>query len=131
MTIRNMEAFTNSLWDWAILDGCFGSTRIRPTDIDGLVERNGKFLMLEAKGMGVAIPFGQRITFDSLVSTGVFTVVVVWGTPGNVQHVQVWPDEVRAAGREELRAIVSSWFRKANNCRNLQEVTSGISTHED
>ena len=29
MTIHNKEAFLQGLWDWAILDGCFGNTRTR------------------------------------------------------------------------------------------------------
>jgi hypothetical protein len=41
MTINKLDAYVAGLWDWVCLDGCFGDTKIRPTDIDGLVERRG------------------------------------------------------------------------------------------
>ena len=66
MTIKNLEAFVENLWDWGFLDECFPGTRIRVTDIDGLVERNGHFLLIEAKSPGKDIPTGQRILFDRL-----------------------------------------------------------------
>ena len=31
MTINDPEAFCAGLWDWAILDGCFGDTAIMPS----------------------------------------------------------------------------------------------------
>ena len=49
MTINDPVKFCAGLWDWGILNGCFGDTLIKPTDIDGFVERNGKFLFFETK----------------------------------------------------------------------------------
>ena len=70
MTIQSEERFMASLWDWGILKGCFGDSKIEPTDMDGLVERKGHFLVLEAKQPGVKIKQGQWWTFNALVNTG-------------------------------------------------------------
>ena len=78
MTINNPHLYIAGVWDWAILDGCFGQTRIRPTDVDGLVERNGKCLFIETKAPGVAIPYGQRLMHKALLEVG-FAVMIVWG----------------------------------------------------
>lgn len=79
MTINNAEAYLRGVWDWGILRGCFGETKIEPTDIDGCVERNGQFLVLETKAPTASVEQGQQITFDRMLSTGRFTVIIVWG----------------------------------------------------
>lgn len=112
-----MEKFTDSLWDWAILDGCFGDTRIRPTDVDGLVEKNGQFLLLEAKNPGVPLKAGQVLLFDALRKTGRFTILVMWGPRNQPQQYQLFTQ--KRVGRKEacnlqtIRAIVSQWYEWA------------------
>jgi hypothetical protein len=121
ITIRDLQRFVDALWDWGILDGCFGNTRIKPTDIDGLVERNGQFLLLEAKGPNAPIPYGQEITFKNLLKTGIFTVIVIWGNPGKPEHMQIYrpdcPAKKREAGLADLRRVVSEWYRCADSFR--------------
>jgi hypothetical protein len=56
--IRNMSQYDRGIWDWSILDGCFGDTKISPTDIDGCIERKGRKLFLETKTPGNPIPYG-------------------------------------------------------------------------
>lgn len=53
--------------------------RVAPTDVDGVLERNGHFLVMEYKPKGVALPMGQRIMLKHLVRRGGFNVWVVWG----------------------------------------------------
>lgn len=119
MTIEDPAKFCAGLWDWGELTGCFGETRIMPTDLDGFVERNGKFLVLETKAPGAAIPKGQQITFDRLVSTGFFTVVVVWGETNKPQRILLMTSQItktyQVADMAMLRWIVSSWFQWANS----------------
>lgn len=79
MTINNPVEFCAGLWDWHILAGCFGKTKIMPTDVDGFVERKGNFLWLETKKENVLIPNGQLITFMTLIKTGYFTIFIIWG----------------------------------------------------
>ena len=119
MTIRNKEQFMASLWDWGILKGCFGDTNISPTDVDGLVERNGQFLLLEAKSPGTEIPKGQDILFKRLVEVDRWTVLVIWGKPGKPEKIRVithYGDSIMPeANLFLLRAMVSDWFREAES----------------
>lgn len=118
MTIENAEAYVAGIWDWGILRGCFGNTKIEPTDIDGFVERKGKFLIIEAKAKGVPLKKGQQITFKELCKTGLFTVVIVHGTTNKPERIELWNGGkilvYEPANLEKLRDIVSWWFRRAN-----------------
>lgn len=114
MTIRDMDSFIGAIWDWAILDGCFGHTRVRPTDIDGLVERNGQFLLLEGKSPGKSVPTGQEIIFRRLLKTGIFTIIVIWGIPDTPESLKLFyrtsVKTIEPATLADLRAAVHSWF---------------------
>lgn len=118
VTINNPEAFMAGVWDWGILDGCFGETRIKPTDLDGMVERHGWFLVLETKAPGAIIPQGQLGTFEKLRATGKFTILVIWGptnTPTAVQLMttkSIKPPE--DADIEKVRSIVANWYQWAD-----------------
>ena len=54
--------------NWAIFNECFKPTKIKITDIDGVVERNGWFLFIEVKQNTKDIPMGQRILFEKLTT---------------------------------------------------------------
>ena len=115
-----VEKFIASLWDWAIVDGCFGNTRIKPTDLDGFVERNGRFLILEGKRGTTEVKRGQDILHRNAVASGLFWVVRLWGTPPNkVDRIQVltpngeW--DYPEADNRKLRAVVNEWWKWADN----------------
>ena len=118
MTINDWEAFKAGVWDWGILDGCFGQTRIAPTDIDGLVERNGKFLVIEAKGLTTDLKLGQRITLEALWRTGLFTIIIIWGETDKPQRLELWNEQGKSdpydADLDELRRVVTEWFIRVN-----------------
>lgn len=114
MTINNLELFISGLWDWGILNGCFGGSRIRPTDIDGLVEKNGYFLLFETKRQGASIPMGQKIMFNNMIATQKFTVIVAWGetnTPTKLlMMTRHGEQEYNPATIESFRGIVTKWY---------------------
>lgn len=118
MTIENPDEYLANIWDWAILDGCFGKTKIKPTDIDGFVERNGKFLAIETKSPGVEIKTGQMLTFKRLIDTGYFTVLLVWGSANKPQKITLMTSKTtidyEAADLDTLRRITERWFEWAN-----------------
>lgn len=124
MTIHDPAAYVAGVWDWSILRGCFGETRIEPTDVDGFVERNGRFLYLEAKQSGVAIPFGQRLTLEALQKTGLFTVMVIWGRTNQPQRIQVFsPGGISHPMPCDLalfRKAVSAWFALADARKDIR-----------
>lgn len=115
--IHNREKFMECLWNWDILAGCFGSSRIRPSDVDGLVEVHGRFLLLEAKSPGVALNGGQSITFTSMARSNLFTVVVIWGDTDSPTHLSIRCGAALVpkyeAGVDELRRITSEWYEWA------------------
>lgn len=122
LTIRSTSAFLGSLWDWAILDGCFGTTRISPTDIDGVVERNGQLLILEAKGKEVCLTTGQDIMFRQVTRSGFVTVIVVRGEPQNPVDAAIYQDgvedrQMHPCDIPRLRRMVTAWFERANRAR--------------
>lgn len=123
MTIHNLAAFIDALWDWACLDGCF-PRGIRPTDIDGLVEIKGRFLLIEAKGRGRVLPAGQGYTLKRLSErmavacpacghsfsvAARWTVILVWGAPQIPEHIAIWPGLPQPATLPMLRDAVASW----------------------
>lgn len=59
MTIRDINHFINALWDWGFLDGCFGDSKSRVGDIDGIVGHCGEILLLEGKPMKFAPDIGE------------------------------------------------------------------------
>ena len=131
--IRNLEKYRENWWDWTPLNGCF-SGKIRVTDVDGLVERHGRFLLLEGKRLKSGqqpppIPRGQQYTHDALCATGLFTVIVLWGVPplGPISFVRVQTKQETgkpiSASMDSLVKLVKRWFAWADG--NAFPVRSG------
>lgn len=107
-------------------DECFPG-RIGMSDVDGIVEINNRFLMLEWKAPGGAVQVGQRIMFERITAASPdptkFTVVVVCGQPRTLEVESV---QVFAAGKagpvehtdfEGLKARMKAWADRANAAR--------------
>ena len=120
MTIHDWQAYKKGIWDWGILDGCFGDTRIKPTDLDGFTERKGKFLILEAKAPDEPLveTDGQMISFRALQKTGLFTVMILWGPNSLPQKMKVlapkWTSIVVEVDLAQVRCAVNMWFLYAD-----------------
>lgn len=115
--IRNDETYLASFWDWTFLNQCFAPTNIRVSDIDGIVERNGRFLFIETKHPGEKIPQGQAILHDQLLRTGRFSVLMIWGNPNHPVRFQLRENgkTVEEEGSTDvIAAIVRGWFERAN-----------------
>lgn len=113
--------YADGLPNWGMLEGCFGAGRIRPSDIDGVVDRNGRFLILESKRVGAQVKEGQHILFQSLAETGLFTVIVFFGDAAacTVKSARVYfpdggyqPDA--PCDLDGLRARCADWFARAD-----------------
>lgn len=119
MTIQNTDRYLRNLWDWGCLDGCFGDSKVRPTDIDGFVERRGRFLVIETKEPTAKVSQGQEITFQALARTRLFTILIVWGHPGKPERIRFISarDEryYENANLDTLRRIVGRWYHFATN----------------
>ena len=107
------------MWDYSMLDGCFGASNIRPMDVDGLIERNGHGLFIETKGKDVqTIPVGQMRTLEWM-SVGLNqTVLVLFGEPNKPERAfALYPGGLRLdfvnADVDSVRDFVARWFRWA------------------
>ena len=117
--IRNMDAFRASIWDWSWLNGAFGD-KIRVTDIDGMVERCGNFLMIEGK-KGGTVAGGQQFMFDAWVANG-NSLLLLSGMDHSDQNMVImmrggpWPAKpsTTQGNRETVRYICSTWYKWAN-----------------
>jgi len=120
MTIRNKDTYMRCLWDWGFLDRCFGETRIRVTDIDGLIERRGHFLLMEAKSPRVTIPKGQAILFDALTRDPKWHVLVIWGETNMPEEAMFWGNKKFEADTVKIQEVVRRWFSMANGAKDVQ-----------
>ena len=114
----------DGLFDWDFLKkaGCFGDTNIEPMDLDGIVERKGRFLVFETKNPGVEIPKGQEITLRALARTELFTVFLIQGKrPGEFTSLEIWDGPGNktygpmSADEDTIIYNTAAWFRWADN----------------
>lgn len=102
-----------------VLDECFPG-KIGMSDIDGIVEIRGYFLILEWKAPGGALTTGQRIMFERMTGlSGRLTIIVVCGDPQTmaISSLQVFSGgkagPVEEYSLERLKARVSAWAKRA------------------
>lgn len=138
MTIRDIKLFTAALWDWGIFNGCFGNTRCRVGDVDGILERCGEVLFIEGKPTGYAPPVGeqwkhgqsptngQARLWSALAHLGI-TVMIFYGeatdpdqpmmkTPMFMQQWrrgQAQPDPCKSCSIDIARREVTRWWQWA------------------
>lgn len=122
--LRNPNA---ELIDWGFLNNCFGESKIKVSDIDGVVERNGSFLYLESKRHNETMKNGQKFTLEAFAREG-HTVILIIGRPQDeTMEFELW---YRKRGKvirlkperypqniEGLQACVSDWYKKADSTR--------------
>lgn len=100
--IRSVSGFLRSLPDWTEFNTCFDPSRIRISDIDGIVERNGYFLILDAKSHHAnGVNAGQSILYKRLAAIPKFTVLVVFA-----EMMSDVPGEMLSSGAEALIADI-------------------------
>jgi hypothetical protein len=121
--LKSPSASFDGVFDWSWTEGCFGETRITPMDLDGVIERKGKFLIFETKDIGVPIPKGQMYTFEALYRLNVFTILFIAGKT-HPEKLMAWFQPGLHNGRKEIkhtditleyiRYVVESWYVFAN-----------------
>ena len=77
--IRDIGKLLEGVPNLGLYGGDFGehNLNIYPTDLDGIVEIKGNFLIHEYKKVGVGIPEGQSIMQKAFLEKG-FTVINIW-----------------------------------------------------
>jgi hypothetical protein len=113
----NAEEYFEKLWDWTPLNDCF-KRGIRPTDIDGCVEANGKFLILEGKTSGEEMPTGQKLALERMSAFPEFTVIIIEGKPPfDVTGWRVLGKKKYTGGNVEFKKFIRRWFDWADNVK--------------
>ena len=87
-----------------------------PTDLDGIVESDGHFLVMEWKREGAAICQAQNRMLREMRLTGVFSDLIIWGNADKAPIAyrfdpegERMDSEKRACDLEQLRTLVSMW----------------------
>jgi len=107
--------YAKRLWDWTPFNDCF-NYGIRISDVDGIVERKGRFLILEGKPPDKPLSKGQRILFERLARLEGFTVIIIRGyPPRDVIGWQVIGKGNYDGGLDDLRKFVRRWFEWADD----------------
>lgn len=98
--------------------------KIAFSDVDGIVEVAGHFLMLEWKAQGGTVTTGQRIMFNRLTALSKkVTVIVVSGHPREmiIESVQVFkngaPGKPERCNLSQLQARIFAWAKRAEQSR--------------
>ena len=110
--------------NWAIFNECFRPTKIKFTDMDGVVERNGQFLFVEVKQNTKSIPIGQRILFEKLTENAPhITVLLLYAfdvsKKMDIQEYAVFKNgnmtqNWTRTNTQEVIERVRRWFLRAN-----------------
>lgn len=114
--------YNKTLPRWDSINECFPGN-IRPTDLDGVVERNGHVLFIEGKSLGTSIPTGQRLLFKALSSKPDQMVVVL--RPGVRTELQMLVfrhgesrDGFQDITKSDLHGFLNNWFDIAERQRS-------------
>ena len=98
-------AYGRQKFIWSFLKPAF-DWGIAPTDIDGLVERRGNYLLYECKEHGAKVSTGQGRMLRDLNERHGFTIFVVTGF--NAMSISaldvVWPRRVRHEAYRDIDA---------------------------
>jgi hypothetical protein len=116
MSIRDPVKFMEGHWDWKFIDDVLPG-RMKVSDIDGIIEKNRHFLVLEGKKPKIEIPLGQKIMLEALWKTGNCTVVYLWGEHSFVEEMEVlYPNGSRskkkAADIQTVQKFIKWWINK-------------------
>lgn len=110
--VRNRETVT----DWGeILLGCELPRGIQPSDIDGIIEINDRFLVLEKKRIGEPMLKGQRMLLDRLAHRRGFTVLTLTvGQDGVEMLTNHRTGQTERTNPAEFIAKVEKWAQLAD-----------------
>ena len=93
-------------------------------DVDGLVEINGRGLMLEWKTFAGKIPMGQKITYEKLSRDGLITVLCIVGDAETMEirnHCIFFKGKrlpvngYKDSNLEAIKQIIKRWVAHAKN----------------
>lgn len=118
---KYMSAAINKRLERFILPG-----KVSFSDIDGILEKNGKFLALEHKYHNDEIPLGQKILLENLSDVPQFTVIIYttyidgefcsWDYIRKGKKLRLTQEK----SEESLNEIINDWFAWASETQNIK-----------
>ena len=140
--IKHDDAFFEMTagFDWDFLNYAFYPTKIKPMDIDGIVERNGKILMFETRkddkplfiGTDREKKDGQSRMYRTLLDfrKGYYTLFYMVGkTPKTMRKLVMYyyikgklmVKEINPCNYIDIAYWVYRWFCKADNKKSIPQ----------
>ena len=91
--IKSGSFFNRGTVDWSVLKGTFMNDKIRPSDLDGMLEfGDGYVLMMEVKWTGTVIPGFIHNRFIRMSKSSRMKIIILWGDFGKEDDgVSVYP----------------------------------------
>lgn len=91
--IKSSTFFNRGTVNWDILKGTFMNDKIRPSDVDGMLEfGDGYVLMMEVKWTGTVIPGFIHNRFLRMSKSSRMKIIILWGDFGPIDNgVDVYP----------------------------------------
>lgn len=118
--LRDRDVVARRLWNWAPYNDCF-TRRAHLSDVDGVIECNGRVLVVEGKPedeRGVA--YAQGCIFSAMVAHG-FDVLILFGDPitGIPSSWIRWGKDPETRKQEpcsvdDVREFMRAWWAWAN-----------------
>jgi hypothetical protein len=93
-----------------------------PSNLDGVAERNGRFLVFEWKRPNEKISTGQKLLLQSLAANPKFIVLIINGNTDNETVVNSFymltlkgEPYKRGVGLESLKTFYKEWYKWASD----------------
>lgn len=84
------------------------------SDLDGVLERKGYFIVFEVKNEGEEMSMGQKILLDHLAGNRRFTVYLVHGTASFPLGITKYPDGKRIkCDKYYIARLLNEWWQWA------------------
>lgn len=93
-----------------------------PSNVDGIAERNGKFLVMEWKRPNEKISKGQEFLLKALAKTPNFVVIIIIGDTDNGMNIErfyylqpIGKNVLIGTSMQEFKDYYTFWYEWANN----------------
>ena len=120
MLMRNPDAAHTDFED--LLGLIPSNPKFLPSNVDGIAERNGKFLVMEWKRPNEKISKGQEFLLKALAKTPNFVVIIIIGDTDNGMNIErfyylqpIGKNVLIGTSMQEFKDYYTFWYEWANN----------------
>ena len=120
MLMRNPDAAHTDFED--LLGLIPNNPKFLPSNVDGISERNGKFMIMEWKRPHERMSKGQEFLLKALAKTPNFVVIIIIGDTDNGMNIEKFyylqpmgKNVLIGSSTQEFKDYYTSWYEWANN----------------